>query len=106
MLPVLNTTTPLRLKVSQERLVQMEPVDIAAILDDLDHHTSKALLQGFDDEILADTLEQSSFEVQQAILAAMDPPERAADVLEEMDPDEAADLWQNSTTNTANNCSA
>ncbi len=64
---------PLRLKVSQERLVQMEPVDIAAILDDLDHHTSKALLQGFDDEILADTLEQSSFEVQQAILAAMDP---------------------------------
>ncbi|HOH92292.1 MAG TPA: CBS domain-containing protein, partial [Anaerolineaceae bacterium] len=82
---------PLRLKVSQERLVQMEPVDIAAILDSLDHHTSKALLEGFDDEILADTLEQSSFEVQQAVLAAMEP-ERAADVLEEMDPDEAADL--------------
>ncbi len=82
---------PLRLKVSQDRLVQMEPVDIAAILDDLDHHTSKALLQGFDDEILADTLEQSSFEVQQAVLASMDP-ERAADVLEVMDPDEAADL--------------
>ena len=82
---------PLRLKVSQERLVQMEPVDIAAILDGLDHHTSKAILQGFDDEILADTLEQSSFEVQQAVLASMEP-ERAADVLEAMDPDEAADL--------------
>lgn len=82
---------PLRLKVSQDRLVQMEPVDIAAILDGLDHHTSKAILQGFDDEILADTLEQSSFEVQQAVLAAMEP-ERAADVLEVMDPDEAADL--------------
>lgn len=82
---------PLRLKVSQERLVQMEPVDIAAILDSLDHHTSKAILQGFDDELLADTLEQSSFEVQQAVLAAMEP-ERAADVLEVMDPDEAADL--------------
>ena len=82
---------PLRLKVSQDRLVQMEPADIASILDDLDHHTSKALLQGFTDEQLADTLEESSPEVQQAVIAAL-KPERAADVLEEMDPDEAADL--------------
>ncbi len=82
---------PLRLKVSQDRLVQMEPADIASILDDLDHHTSKALLQGFTDEQLADTLEESSTEVQQAVIAALQP-ERAADVLEEMDPDEAADL--------------
>ncbi len=51
---------PLRLKVSQDRLVQMEPTDIAAILDDLDHQTSKALLEGFSDEQLADTLEESS----------------------------------------------
>ena len=82
---------PLRLKVSQDRLVQMEPADIASILDDLDHHTSKALLQGFTDEQLADTLEESSSEVQQAVISALQP-ERAADVLEEMDPDEAADL--------------
>lgn len=82
---------PLRLKVSQDRLVQMEPADIALILDDLDHHTSKALLQGFTDEQLADTLEESSSEVQQAVIGALQP-ERAADILEEMDPDEAADL--------------
>jgi len=82
---------PLRLKVSQDRLVQMKPADIAQILDDLDYHTSKALLQGFTDEQLADTLEESSSEVQQAVIAALQP-ERAADILEEMDPDEAADL--------------
>lgn len=82
---------PLRLKVSQDRLVQMEPADIAQILDDLDHHTSKALLQGFTDEQLADTLEESSSEMQQAVIAALQP-ERAADILEVMDPDEAADL--------------
>jgi len=82
---------PLRLKVSQDRLVQMEPADIALILNDLDHHTSKALLQGFTDEQLADTLEESSAEVQQAVISALQP-ERAADVLEEMDPDEAADI--------------
>jgi magnesium transporter len=82
---------PLRLSVSQSRLVQMPPADIAAILDDLDRHTSKALLQGFPNEELADTLEESSPEVQQAVLSQLHP-ERAADVLEEMDPDEAADL--------------
>ena len=85
---------PLRLSVSQSRLVQMPPADIASILDDLDHHTSKALLQGFSDEQLADTLEESSDEMQQTVLSHLHP-ERAADVLEEMDPDEAADLLAN-----------
>lgn len=82
---------PLRLKVSQDKLVQMEPADIAAILDDLDHQTSKALLEGFTDEQLADTLEESSMLVQQAVISHLEP-ERAADILEEMDPDEAADI--------------
>ncbi|MDD4043589.1 MAG: CBS domain-containing protein [Anaerolineaceae bacterium] len=82
---------PLRLKVSRERLVQMEPADIAAILDDLDHHTSKAFLEGFTDEQLADTLEESSVEIQQVVLTHLEP-ERAADILEEMQPDEAADI--------------
>ncbi len=82
---------PLRLKVSQDRLVKMEPADIAAILDDLDPNTSKVLLEGFPDEQLADTLEESSVEVQQVVMAHLEP-ERAADILEEMDPDEAADI--------------
>jgi len=82
---------PLRLRVSQSRIVKMPPADIAAILDDLDHHTSRALLQGFPNEALADTLEESSTEMQMAIVSTLHP-ERAADVLEEMDPDEAADL--------------
>jgi magnesium transporter len=82
---------PLRLSVSQNRLVKMPPADIAAIVDELDHHTSTALLEGFDNEALADTLEESSSEMQMTILSNM-APERAADILEEMDPDEAADL--------------
>ncbi|MBW6467045.1 MAG: CBS domain-containing protein [Brevefilum sp.] len=82
---------PLRLSVSQNRLVKMPPADIAAIVDELDHHTSTALLEGFDNQALADTLEESSSELQMTILSNM-APERAADILEEMDPDEAADL--------------
>ncbi len=82
---------PLRLKVSRDRLVRMEPADIATILDDLDPITSRAFLEGFTDEQLADTLEESSVEVQQAVIARLEP-ERAADILEEMQPDEAADI--------------
>lgn len=82
---------PLRLRVSQERITTMPPADIAAVLDDLDHHTSHALLEGFSNETLADALAESSSEMQVALLSHLDP-ERAADVLEEMDPDEAADL--------------
>jgi len=82
---------PLRLSVSQNKLVKMPPADIAAIVDELDRHTTTALLEGFDNQALADTLEESSSELQMSILANMSP-ERAADILEEMDPDEAADL--------------
>lgn len=82
---------PLRLRVAQDRITKMPPADIAAVLDDLDHHTSHALLDGFPNETLADTLAESSSELQVALLSHLDP-ERAADVLEEMDPDEAADL--------------
>jgi CBS domain-containing protein/sporulation protein YlmC with PRC-barrel domain len=82
---------PLRLQVSQNKLRKMLPADIASIIDDLDHHTSNALLQGFDNQALADTLEESSSEMQVSILSNLSP-ERAADILEEMGPDEAADL--------------
>ncbi|MCK9246155.1 MAG: CBS domain-containing protein [Anaerolineaceae bacterium] len=89
---------PLRLKVSRERLVQMEPADIASILNDLDFHTSKAFLEGFTDEQLADTLEESSVEIQQVVIAHLEPG-RAADVLEEMQPDEAADILSDMDSN-------
>lgn len=82
---------PLRLSVSQNKLVKMPPADIAAIVDELDRHTTTALLKGFDNIALADTLEESSPELQMAILSNLNP-ERAADILEEMDPDEAADI--------------
>lgn len=82
---------PLRLSVSQHKLIKMPPADIAAIVDELDRHTTTALLKGFDNSALADTLEESSPELQMVILSNLNP-ERAADILEEMDPDEAADL--------------
>jgi len=91
---------PLRLSVSQNKIVKMPPADIAAIVDELDHHTTTALLEGFDNSALADTLEESSSNLQMTILSNM-TPERAADILEEMDPDEAADLLADLPDNTS-----
>ncbi|MEA3407275.1 MAG: CBS domain-containing protein, partial [Chloroflexota bacterium] len=69
----------------------LPPADIAAILDDLDRHTSEALAVTLDDEALADTLEESPVDMQVTVLSRL-PKERAADILEKMDPGESADL--------------
>ncbi len=87
----LHQEDPLRLRVSHDRIVQLPPADVAAILNDLDQYTGTALMETFSNETLADALEESPTEVQVSVLSHLEP-ERAADVLEEMDPDEAADL--------------
>ncbi len=81
----------LKLRVSRDRISHLHPADIAAIVNDLDRRTGQRLVATLDDATLADTLEESSPNVQVAILTQLSP-ERAADVLEEMGPDEAADL--------------
>ncbi|MEA3309761.1 MAG: CBS domain-containing protein [Chloroflexota bacterium] len=87
----LQADTPIRLRVSRERIGKLHPADIAAIISDLDRRTGEALIAALDDETLADTLEESPAELQVAVLSHLEP-ERAADILEEMGPDEAADL--------------
>lgn len=91
---------PLRLRISRDRISQLPPADIAAILNDLDRHTGKALIASLDDETLADTLEEVPADLQVAMLAHLEP-ERAADILEEMPPDEAADLLADLPTQTS-----
>lgn len=87
----LQREDPLRLRVSRDRISRLPPADIAAIFNDLDRQTGEALITSFDDETLADALEEVPAEMQVAVLAHLDP-DRAADILEEMGPDEAADV--------------
>ena len=82
---------PLQLNMTHEKISKLRPADIAAILNDLDRNTSQSLLEKMDDEVLADTLEESPVKTQVEIISHLDS-ERAADILEEMEPDEAADL--------------
>ncbi len=89
----LQTDEPLRLRVSRDKVKDLHPVDIAAIVSELDRPTGQALLNTLDTPTIADTMEEIEPPLQAAMLDTM-TPERAADVLEEMSPDEAADLLQ------------
>ena len=82
---------PMRLKVSQDRIGELHPADLAEIVSDLNRDDGSKLLQSLDDKTLADTLEEVEPDFQASLVEEM-PNERVADVLEEMSPDEAADL--------------
>ncbi|MGH7748874.1 MAG: magnesium transporter, partial [Candidatus Dormibacteria bacterium] len=80
-----------KLRISHSKLSKMHPADIAEIVGQLGGRDREAIFASLDDETAADTLEESSEEVQAQILSRLDD-ERAADILEAMSPDEAADL--------------
>jgi CBS domain-containing protein/sporulation protein YlmC with PRC-barrel domain len=89
--PVHSDERSVRLRISHQKLAKMHPADIAEIVSQLGGRDRAAIFASLDDETAADTLEESSEEVQAQILARLSD-ERAADILEEMSPDEAADL--------------
>ena len=89
--PVESDERSVRLRISHQKLAKLHPADIAEIVGQLGGRDRAAIFESLDDETAADTLEESSEEVQAQILARLSD-ERAADILEAMSPDEAADL--------------
>lgn len=69
----------------------MRAADVAAALKELPEKRRYEVVDGLDDERLADVFEELSESDQKDLLAHLDE-ERAADILEAMDPDDAADL--------------
>ncbi|HYQ61653.1 magnesium transporter MgtE N-terminal domain-containing protein [Actinophytocola sp.] len=69
----------------------MRAADVATALRDLPVKRRYEVIDGLDDERLADVFEELSEDDQKDLLGHLDE-ERAADVLEAMDPDDAADL--------------
>lgn len=86
----LATAAPVQLKVSYDRLADLNPVDLARIVDALSYRESVEILSALDNETAAETLEEVSDERVADLLEGMDQ-ERAADILEEMTPAAAAD---------------
>ena len=86
----LASTAPVQLKVSYDRLADLNPVDLARIVDALSFRESAEIVAALDEETAAETLEEVSDERVADLLEGMDQ-ERAADILEEMTPAAAAD---------------
>lgn len=89
----LASAAPVQLKVSYDRLSELNPVDLARIVDALSFRESAEIIDALDDETAAETLEEVSDERLADLLEDMDA-ERAADILEEMDPGAAADALE------------
>lgn len=89
----LASAAPVQLKVSYNRLSQINAVDLARIVDALSFKESAEIVAALDDETAAETLEEVSDERLIDLLEGMDQ-ERAADILEEMTPSAAADLLE------------
>jgi CBS domain-containing protein len=89
----LASTAPVQLRVSYDRLAELNPVDLARIVDALSYRESAEIVAALDEETAAETLEEVSDERVADLLEGMDR-ERAADILEEMTPAAAADALE------------
>ena len=97
----LVSDAPVQLKVSYDRLSEMNPVDLGRIVDALSFRESADIVAALDDETAAEILEEVSDERVADLLEGMDE-ERAADILEEMAPGAAADALEDLDKEVAN----
>lgn len=83
----------LQVRVAGEKLKELHPADIAAILEDMRPRQVGQLMGGLSDEKAADVMEELEPEFQADVLETLSDA-KAADIVEEMEPDAAADVLQ------------
>ena len=80
----------LRLKITQSRLAQLHPADLADIIEELDINQRTAVFQSLDVETAAETLEETDPKIQVSLIEDLDAAE-ASDIIELMaHPEETA----------------
>jgi len=87
----LSSPALLRLKISQTRLGQLHPAELADIIEELDIHKRSEVFQSLDVETAAETLEETDPKIQVRLIENLNLTQ-ASDIIEEMSPSEAADL--------------
>ncbi|HLQ25261.1 MAG TPA: CBS domain-containing protein [Acidiferrobacterales bacterium] len=80
-----------KLKVLKEKLADINPVDLADILEELDHAQRVAVFSQLETERAADTLEEAEPRVQRDLISSI-KKERAAELINNMTPAQAADI--------------
>jgi Mg/Co/Ni transporter MgtE len=87
----LSSPDLLRLKISQDRMAQLHPADLADIIEELDINKRTEVFQALDVETAAEALEETDPKIQVHLIENLHPA-KASDIIEEMSPNEAADL--------------
>ncbi|MBI4460300.1 MAG: magnesium transporter [Acidobacteria bacterium] len=80
-----------KLRLSHKVLARLHPADLADIVEKLSPKERQAIFADLDDATVAEALSEIQRKLQVAILDSLDAA-RAADIVEEMPPDDAADL--------------
>jgi Mg/Co/Ni transporter MgtE len=80
-----------KLNVLKEKLADMHPVDLADIIEELDHEQRVMVFSSLDTEQASDTLEEIEPNVQRDIIASL-TKEKVVQLLNEMTPGQAADI--------------
>jgi CBS domain-containing protein len=81
----------LKLNVLKEKLHEIHPVDLADILEEMEHEQRLAIFNELGVEKASDTLEEIEPRVQREIIESIGD-EKAADLIDEMTPAQAADV--------------
>jgi len=80
-----------KLKILKQTLAEIHPVDLADILEELDHDQRVMVFSTLDNEHASDTLEEIEPHVQRDIISSLNT-ERVVQLLNEMTPGQAADV--------------
>ncbi len=80
-----------KLRVLKEKLSEMHPVDLADMLEELDHPQRLAIFNELETERAASTLEEVEPRVQRELISSVHK-ERAAELINNMTPAQAADI--------------
>ena len=80
-----------KLKVLKEKLTDIHPVDLADILEELDHNQRLAIFNELDTEQASDTLEEIEPRVQRDLISSI-KKEKTAELINDMTPAQAADI--------------
>ena len=98
---LLSGSGPLHLSVSQKKLGQLHPAELADILEELGGRDRSAIFHALDTETAADTLEEIDDPKLQKALIETVTVEKASDIIEEMSSADAVDLLADLPQDTA-----
>ena len=80
-----------KLRVLKDHLDDLNPVDLADVLEEMEHEQRVEIFSGMDTERASDTLEEIDPNVQRALVSSLGK-EKVAELIDEMTPGQAADV--------------